>query len=198
MAFASQKNSQHYPNHYVSGSNFRPLANQIPLEPPLNSTQVPTTLLDLPDLVLERMAEFLEPADIPSCMLCCTKLHALLQRRFNILLRTKCLCRKWALRASARALFGAVVAGWEAGEIQYRPKPNMLPGAFHDYRPPNRRDLFDAVGGPYQPDGWSPPTPEVLCDYFGVVLGSHVVQPFGNDEIGAVYIYVRGYAPNPA
>lgn len=76
-------------------------------------------MLDLPTHVLEEITKQLWPRDLFSCMLSCRTLNTMLRPRLAILVRTRHLGRKWALRASGRALFRELGQIWEAGRIKF-------------------------------------------------------------------------------
>lgn len=81
--------------------------------------QAEISLLDLPDLALERIAAHLQPADLASCMMCCTTLRALLRRQQSAMVHARSLGRKWVLRACGRALFADVAAWYHDGVVNF-------------------------------------------------------------------------------
>lgn len=85
----------------------------------LPSQQAPASLLDLPDLALESIAENLPLPDIASCMMCCTLLRTLLQPRLSAMVRARSLGRRWVLRACGHALFADVAARYKAEVVGF-------------------------------------------------------------------------------
>lgn len=77
--------------------------------------EVPLSLMDLPDLALERIATHLLAPDLANCMACCTTLNTLLRPRLTAMVRARSLGRKWVLRACGRALYADVASRYKAG-----------------------------------------------------------------------------------
>ena len=89
------------------------------------------SLLDLPDLALERIALHLPPSDMANLMLCCAPLCALLRPRMSATVRAKSLGRRWALRATGRALFADAARRYSAWVAASDDDFDRLPHEFH-------------------------------------------------------------------
>lgn len=80
-----------------------------------STSPIQASLLDLPDLALEKIFSNLPPSDLASCMMCCSTLQTLLRPRQSALVRARSLGKKWVLRACGRALFADFSRRYLAG-----------------------------------------------------------------------------------
>lgn len=83
-------------------------------------------LLDLPELVLEKISKHLSLRDLASCMMTCTTLRVLLRPRLNAMISARHFGRKWVLRACGCALFADVTRRVAAGVANFE-GPELIP-----------------------------------------------------------------------